>query len=507
MSSHNEQVKPTAFDVADEPQPGPQSSELQSSSHTASPWVLPVLLALAVLVVVVVFWLPGRISQRTAPPVPAIEAMAPVPATPKGKPATEESSPWSDAQLAKLRKEAQDILANLLDAQFELEELGVEQWAAERFTQAKTVAAEGDAQYRERLFIEAITSYGQGLEEFQVLLDSAPLVLAEQLERARQAIEDGQPEVANAALAIAAAIDPDSGELAGLLQRTTALEQLLPLLSQAKDAEDRGDLATAQGRLQQATALDPEHLRARSELARVAAAHTTQRYYDAMSDGYAALDEGHFSQARSEFNKAAQLAPGSAEATSALKDVRSAETAHRLSSLQRSGQAYETKEQWQEAVAAFEQALQIDDSLTFAQEGLKRSRARNQLDQQFHTIIDQPERLSDKEVAEATAKLLRQATTISPRGPVLQQQLEQLEALLQQANTTIAVILRSDMETEVTLRKVARLGRFQQQEITLRPGTYTAVGTRDGYRDVRRTFTVSHDSAPPNVVVACTEQI
>ena len=507
MSSHNEPVKPTAFDVADETLPGPPSSALESTSHTAPPWVLPVLLALAVLAVAVVFWLPGRISQRTAPPIAAIEVIAPAPATAKGKPATDESSPWSDAQLAKLRKEAQDILANLLDAQFKLEEFGVEQWAAERVAQAKTAAAEGDAQYRERRFIEAITSYGQGLEEFQALLDSAPLVLAEHLERAHQAIEDGQIKKAHAALAVAAAIDPDSEELASLLRRATALEQLLPLLSQAKDAEARGDLATAQGLLQQATALDPEHLKARSELARVAAAHTTQRFYDAMSDGYLALDEGHFSQARSAFNQAAQLAPGSAEATSALQDVRSAETAHRLSSLQRSGQVYETKEQWQDAVVAFEQALQIDDSLLFAQEGLKRSTARYQLDKKFRTIIDQPERLSDKEVAEATAKLLRQATTINPRGPVLQQQLAQLEALLLKANTTIAVILSSDMETEVTLRKVARLGRFHQQEITLRPGTYTAVGTRDGYRDVRRTFTVSHDSAPPAVVVACTEQI
>jgi len=83
----------------------------------------------------------------------------------------------------------------------------------------------------------------------------------------------------------------------------------------------------------------------------------------------------------------------------------------------------------------------------------------------------------------------------------------ELEALLQKANTPIAVTLRSDMETEVTLRKVARLGRFQQQELTLRPGTYTAVGTRNGYRDVRRTFIVSHDNAPPAVFIACTERI
>jgi hypothetical protein len=41
----------------------------------------------------------------------------------------------------------------------------------------------------------------------------------------------------------------------------------------------------------------------------------------------------------------------------------------------------------------------------------------------------------------------------------------------------------------------------------LRPGTYTAVGTRNGYRDVRQTFTVKHDGAPPTVTIACTEPI
>lgn len=507
MSSHNEQVEPTAFDAADESTPGPPSSAPDRTGHSTPPWVLPVLLVLAVLAVAVVFWLPGRISQQTAPPVVAVEDKAAAPATASGKPAVEESSPWSDAQLAKLRKEAQDILGNLLDAQFKLEELGVELWAAEGFEQAKAAAAEGDAQYRERRFAEAIASYGRGLEELEALIEGAPLALEEHLERARQAIDDGHSEVADAALVVAAAIDPDSGELASLLRRASALQQLLLLMSQAGDAEDAGDLATAENLLQQANALDPKHPGARSELARVAAAHTKQRFNNAMSDGYLALDQSQFAQAGSAFNKAAQLTPGSAEATSALQDLRSAEIAHRLSSLQRSGQAHETKEQWGDAVADFEQALQIDDSLLFAQQGLKRSRTRNQLDQKFRTIMEQPERLADQAVAEATAKLLRQATTVNPRGPVLQQQLAQIEALLQRANTPIEVVLRSDMETEVTLRKVARLGRFHRQELTLRPGTYTAVGTRDGYRDVRRIFTVSHDSALPAVVVACTERI
>ena len=110
-------------------------------------------------------------------------------------------------------------------------------------------------------------------------------------------------------------------------------------------------------------------------------------------------------------------------------------------------------------------------------------------------------------MAESTAKLLQTAGEISPRGPVLSQQISRLDTLLAEANSTVEVTLRSDGETEVIVYKVARLGRFQQRELTLRPGTYTALGTRNGYRDVRRSFTIAHDGAPPAVTITCTEPI
>ena len=67
--------------------------------------------------------------------------------------------------------------------------------------------------------------------------------------------------------------------------------------------------------------------------------------------------------------------------------------------------------------------------------------------------------------------------------------------------------LRSDNETEVIVYKVARLGRFEQRQLTLRPGTYTAVGTRLGYRDVRREIVVLHDAIPAPITIACVEKI
>ncbi|MEZ5502536.1 MAG: hypothetical protein R3E50_07665 [Halioglobus sp.] len=414
---------------------------------------------------------------------------------------------WSDAQAARMRKEAQEVLQQLLDLQFDLQAHGVEKWAPEEFTRVASTAAEGDALYKNRQYQEASASYQSGLTALQALQQAMPRELQRLLEAALAALEQGDADAASAALQVAATIDPDNGDVAALQRRADVLPKLLPLLDGAAKAEAAGDLAGAQQLLQQATALDPMHQRARSELQRVAAKAREQDFNAAMSEGYAALNAGRFDSARKAFNAAAKLQPGASEAASALQEVTSAETAQRLASLDQQGRQAEQKEQWQQAVAAYEQAQKIDGSVLFASDGLKRSRARAQMDQQFRTTLEQPERLSDAAVAAAAAQLVAQARQVTPSGTLLQQQIARLEALLRQASTTVTVTLRSDQETEVTVYKVARLGRFSEQVLTLRPGTYTALGTRNGYRDVRQSFTISHDQTPAPVTVICTDPI
>ena len=515
MSSHNEQVQPTPFDVA-QPTPTPDR-EVESSAHQGAPsWVIPALGGLLLLAVLVIFWLPERVAPTDtadgAAATPA-ETDTAAPGNVAGKPAAvpvasqTDASPWSEAQLAKLRKEAQEVLAELLDIQFALEERGVERWAPQRFADVAAIAAAGDELYKTREYEAATARYREGLAALQALQEGIPQELSKLLEQARQAIEDGDEAAARSALELAAVIEPGSQELSALLQRADALPQLLPLLEQAAAAEQLEDLAGAEQLLQQAADLDPQHLRTRSELQRVTAAYQEQRFNDAMSDGYSALDEGRFSAARKAFQAAAKLQPGSNEAASALLEVATAETAHRLAALKQRGERYEGQEKWQEAIGSYEQALKIDSNVLFASAGLKRSRPRARLDKQFRKALDEPQRLSDVAVAEATEQLLRQAQQIKPRGPVLEQQISRLQVLVQQANTPVAVTLRSDMETDVIVYKVKRLGRFDRRELTLRPGTYTAVGTRIGYRDVRRSFTIDHDSPAPAVTIACTEPI
>ena len=511
MSSHNDPVQPTPFDVAQPSSPQEPAADSAVRRSTA-PWVLPALGGLLLLAVLVIFWLPNRVEPPAPEPVTPEQtstATQGAPSAPATKPAAGKTdvSPWSEAQLAKLRKEAQDVLAELLDLQFALEERGVKQWAPERFAAVATVAAAGDELYKTRQYEEAKGRYEEALAALQALQEGIPEELAGQLQLARQAIEDGEQASANTALELAGKIEPNSSELATLRQRAAALPQLLPLLEQAVAAEQNGDLASTEQLLKQAAAVDPQHLRTRDELLRVTAAYKEQRFNDAMSEGYTALDEGRFTAARTAFRTAQQLQGESSEASSALQEVETAATASQLANLKQRGSNYEQGEKWQEAVTAYEQAQKVDSNVLFASEGLQRSRARARLDKQFRTTLEQPARLSDVAVAEATEQLLQQAQQIKPRGPVLEQQINRLGLLLRQANTTVAVTLRSDQETDVMVYKVARLGRFQQHELTLRPGTYTAVGTRNGYRDVRHNFTVKYDSGPATVTIACTEPI
>ena len=68
------------------------------------------------------------------------------------------------------------------------------------------------------------------------------------------------------------------------------------------------------------------------------------------------------------------------------------------------------------------------------------------------------------------------------------------------------VSLVSDSVTQVAILGLSNFGSFGRREIELKPGTYTVIGSRIGYRDVRRQITVFPGEAQ-TVSVSCYEAI
>ena len=204
MSPDNNPVKPTPFEAIPAAAPTGSAQEVSTTATDKSPpaWVVPALGALVVLALVVVFLLPSLVeppsasSPATETESASTEQDSATPPSSSNKPKTpvEEASPWSDAQLARLRKEAQEVLGELLDVQARLEERGVEQWAPEPFQSALASAQAADELYKTREFEQATQGYREALAALQALENGIPDALAAQQSAALDAIEALEPE-------------------------------------------------------------------------------------------------------------------------------------------------------------------------------------------------------------------------------------------------------------------------------------------------------------------------
>lgn len=178
-----------------------------------------------------------------------------------------------------------------------------------------------------------------------------------------------------------------------------------------------------------------------------------------------------------------------------------------LASHREKGRALEEKEDWRGALAEYEAALAIDPFVAFATEGRARASSRAALAEALAFHVSHPQRLSTDAVAREAEALLDRANDVEGPGPRHRAQVAALEKALAEARITIPVVLESDGLTELRLSRVGRLGALTRRTVELRPGTYTVVGSRRGYRDVRRQFTVEPGQPAPVVSVRCEEAI
>jgi eukaryotic-like serine/threonine-protein kinase len=256
-----------------------------------------------------------------------------------------------------------------------------------------------------------------------------------------------------------------------------------------------------------ALAIDAEAPGAQAALSRIAAGRQGEAYAAAMSRGLAALAGGRGEEAREAFGRALELRPGSKEAEDALAQVDSREKAGTLASLEQRAREAERAERWKDAEKAWTEARQLEPTLVAAQEGLARTTPRVALDARMAALMSSPERVwTPAGRTEARSVIEAVAAAPAPKQR-LEAEARELAARVAAAEVPVRVALTSDGLTEVVINRVGRFGAFQSREVELLPGRYAVVGTRQGYRDVRRELVVKPDGPPPSLTIRCEEPI
>ena len=492
-------------------EPSKETSSKQESNNKSLTWLL--LSFILVCAVVVFFFLPKYVEDQKASvrsdvnnQVIVDESVPVIDAIDKIEPEIIQPA-LSAEQLNALKNQAEDLLLEIIKIQNDLEGKAVKLWAAEEYKQATAIAVKGDEFFRKQNYVDAISGYEQGIKEFTELQKRVQPTLENHLDLGEQSLLQGDGETAIYHFEIALKIDADNQRALNGVNRSQTISELFGLLEKGGSLEAANRLKAAQQMYQKAVELDPLSNEAKQALSRVENRLIDIEFSRLLAKGYTQLGADQYQDAKIAFKAAQKLKPSSDKPKAGINKVNLEIRNEKIASFFVEAQHFENDQQWALAAESYKQILTLSSNSIKAKTGLVRCQKRADYTSKLDEYINSPSRLYSDEVAAEVEALIQEISVINQPGSKITQQINILKEILEHAKQPVAVTLLSDNQTHVVIYKVAKLGQFDNHEITLKPGKYTIVGSRPGFRDVRKVVLVSSDMQTKRISVKCEEQI
>ena len=419
-------------------------------------------------------------------------------------------------------REIDRLMEVWLQKQAEAESVNVAAWGGDAYTDAASLAKECDRLLGEQQYLAAKASCEGAIDGLDNLMASQEELLEAAIAAGLLALdsldqgEDDQgeddlgqddPGAAVGHFQRALALDADDDRAVTGLRRAEQRPAVLNFMRDGLAMESAGDPDGALLAFTAATELDPDFGPAQEALLRVRAEIAEKEFQLAMSHALQAMSNGKLSKASSALQKAESIRPGNRAVRDLKQQLARTQLAGRLTALRQDAERFEKKEHWPEALKACNEALSLDAHAAFAASCKERVSVRIDLGNRLKNILVKPERLFADGPLQEARQLLTYASEVTPRGPLLASQINQIDQLITLAEAEIEVVIHSDGLTEVVIYHVGRLGLFQEKNLVLRTGNYTATGSRNGYRDVRQTLKIRPGSGKMVFTLRCEEPI
>jgi len=450
------------------------------------------------LVLVVVLLLPSMVDDP--------ESRSPAPATETQTEVVAGNLPELPV-IDHFRADAEQALQNFLRMQARPDLHNAEIWAYEDWQRAFSTAASGDDEFGQGNFAAALGAYEEAGAALKALVDNREQILQQSLTAGWKYLQEDTVNDASRAFERVLAMQPGHQDATLGLARSAVREQVLSLVINARQAEISNALPLAAETYGLALQLDPLYLPVREALEKVAGELRKRAFQDSMGRALQGIERGQYAVAEKALVDAAGINPGH----SAIKDARerllSARRQDRLTALRSQAEQFESTENWEAARQAYVQALAIDSQAAFGRNGLARVQQKLALHQQLDHYLADTTRLFSDDPLNNARELLAVHHNSAANEPLLEEKLVRLEHAVRLAIIPVGLLIISDNLTEITIYKIGRLGRFEQKQVSLRPGKYTITGSRQGYRDVLKVIELKPGGNGQSVDIRTREQI
>ncbi len=349
-----------------------------------------------------------------------------------------------------------------------------------------------------------VSELSQDLDSYLVDFERA---YTEAYQQALQAFNAGDINTADELNQGALQVKANYAEALQLQQRIDAYPQIAALYEQARIGKIEGNLAKQRDAYQQIVALDAEQTKAQTELERVNASIRDNRFAEAMSTLVSAIDAGDFKRAQEQLAIAKRIDSSRPELATVAAQIDSAIKQNELQALESNIQLFASADEWATVqLLANKGAAEYPDSLVIqqAQATSKQIIAANQT---LDSYIQRPARLADNNIRSRAVNAISAYSSLGQLSAELAAKITLVEALIEQENQPIDVIVRSDNKTYIKVLGVGVVGETREKSIQLKPGRYQLEGSRKGYRSVIVDLVVEKSGQPIVIYIECTERV
>jgi len=334
---------------------------------------------------------------------------------------------------------------------------------------------------------------------------SIPQILTQTLMLANNAFEKGDQEAAIKQYEIALTIDGSNQDARKGYQRSLKLDKVIEYIRLGKEFASQSNWLKAIEAYENAILVDPDYQEALSGFKFSNDSYLEQQFQDLLSNGYSFMSEADFENANLSFQEAKTIYPQSLDVLQAIEVLELNQRLAEISLIQKEATIATINEMWDLAKVLYEEILILDPNIIEIKKNLQIVNERINLALDLMLYISSVDKLYDDQLYNQAIATLNKAQGVQNKGPKLEKQINDLSKVLEFASIPLETIFISDGMTQITIYKLAEFGSFYEKTISLRPGKYTAIGTRSGYRDVILKFRV--EKVGQQFMIQCKEKI
>ncbi|MFC3122909.1 hypothetical protein [Agaribacter flavus] len=388
----------------------------------------------------------------------------------------------------------------------EIDQAGFADWAGTRLSETLGIKNQALSSFAASDFLQALKLAEQFEKEIRALLEEWQNDYQESIANAWRYLDEGKIQQAqlsyNQAKNIAPA-DPD-GETLDI--KLSSFAEVKELQQSLQIAEVENNYAKQRDFLRQILALDPSLSSENEKLQKVEEILKKRRLSEVLQQADKAISNKQISRADKLLQEARRIDSKALGITSldtklsALK--REQDLLSRITALEKLAETQD----WSAVAKRAQANLNVHPNTRVFEETLAKATYILEHQQKIKALTANTDRLEDEGIREIAINRLKEALPFSIYSAPLANEIGKLSAALEQYQSEVEVNIQSDGQSYILVLGVGHVGKVEQKNIRLTPGTYTFEAKREGFKTERISVQVKRNAT--NIVrIANTSEI